>query len=119
MKDENPIIGRDLLGYPFNRKYPPMPERYGSAYYGYSNWNQQAFFYEFAVQSACISFRYQDKDYYLIAEEDCAATCKDSKFTPDENSLRFASCNELIEQLEIDGHKLIDILDDLEDVDIH
>ena len=39
-------------------------------------------------------------------------------FTPSENSIYFANGNDLIEQLEIDGHKLIEIIDDLEDVEI-
>ena len=112
------VIGRDLLGNPYNMKYPPMPEKYGSNYLGYKNWNREVFYYEFAVQGYDVTFVYQGKTYFLMADAEFFCTCDDKSFTPSENSLFFANGNELIEQFEIEGQKLIDMIDTLEEVEI-
>ena len=39
------VVGKDLLGYPYNIKYPPTPEKFGNTYHGYQNWNREVFFY--------------------------------------------------------------------------
>lgn len=116
-KSEIGVVGRDLMGYPYNMKYPPNIKQYGDEYYGYSSWNRQALFYEFACQGYDLRFKYHDKWYYAMAESEYYCTCKDLHFMPDETSLYFANGNELIEQWEIEGHKLIDIIDELEEVE--
>ena len=112
------VVGKDLLGYPYNIKYPPTPEKFGNTYHGYQNWNREVFFYEFAVQGYDVTFAYKGTKFFLIADAEHYCTCDDMHFSPSENSIFFANGNELIEQLDIDGHKLIDIIDDLEDVEM-
>lgn len=117
-KSEIGVVGRDLMGYPYNMKYPPMISKYGNQYLGYPNWNQEVFFYEFAVQGYDVTFVYHNTKYFLMVEPDYYCTCEDMHFTPSEKSIYFKNGNELIEQLEIEGKKLISIIDDLEDVEI-
>ena len=112
------VVARDLLGNPYNSKYPPMPEKFGSNYCGYQNWNREVFFYEFAVQGYDVTFVYNGNKYFLMADAEYFCTCDDMRFTPSESSLFFANGNELIEQLEIEGQKLINIIDTLEEVEI-
>lgn len=109
-------IGLDLGGYPMNLKYPPNRELYGNTYYGYKNVNQEALFYDFAVMSYDVSFKYKDKDYYLLTTEDHAALC-DEHFNEEYEA--FPSENNLIENLIIDGKPLIQIIDDLIEVEVY
>lgn len=112
------VVGRNLLGFPYNIKYPPMPEKYGTHYEGYANWNREVFFYEFAVQGYDVIFSYNGKKHYLMADSEYYCTCEDDHFMPSDKSIHFKNGNELIEQLGIDGHKLIDIIDELIDVEM-
>jgi len=111
------VVGLDLLGYPYNMKYPPDIQKYGDQYYGYPSWNHQVLFYEFACQGYDLRFMYHDHWYYAMANGDDYCTCKDEHYMPDETSIHFSNGNVLIEQWEIEGHKLIDIIDDLEEVE--
>lgn len=43
---------------------------YGDEYYGYSSWNRQVLFYEFACQGYDLRFKYHDKWYYAMAESE-------------------------------------------------
>ena len=115
---EQDVLAPDLFGHYYNKKYPPQTEKYGNQYLGYPNWNQEVFYFEFAVQGYDVEFKYNGKTYYLMADSEYYCTCPDNRFTPDESSIYFKNGNELIEQLEIEGHKLIDIIDDLEDVEM-
>lgn len=112
------VVGRDLMGYPYNMKYPPMISKYGDHFLGYPNWNQEVFFYEFAVQGYDVSFVYHGVMYFLMADVEYCCTCENMHFTPSDKSQYFKNGNELIEQLEIEGHKLISIIDQLEEVEM-
>lgn len=112
---EDKDVCMDLNGYPMNFKYQPDYTLYGSEYNGYKSWNQEAFFYEFVVQNYDLSFKYHGQMYYLLREKGHASVC-DEHFT--EEYVTFESGNDLIEQFEIEGVKLIDLIDQLEDVDI-
>ena len=112
------VVGKDLMGYPYNMKYPPMISKYGDQYLGYPNWNQEVFFYEFAVQGYDVTFVYHGVKYFLMADSEYYCTCEDMHFMPSEKSLYFKNGNELIEQLEIEGKKLIEIMDELEEVEM-
>lgn len=110
------FIGKDIAGYPINLKYPPNKEMFGDLYYAYKNVNREALFYDFAVMSYDVSFKYKGKQYYLVTCGDHAALC-DEHFT--EEYQTFPDEISLIENLLIDGVPLIDIIDDLEDMDVH
>ena len=112
------VVGTDFMGYPYNIKYPPMIAKYGDKYLGYPTWNQEVFFYEHAVQGYDVTFVYHGVKYFLMADPDYHCTCEDMHFMPSDKSQYFKNGNELIEQLEIEGHKLIEIIDELEDVEM-
>ena len=108
---ETDVIGFDLLGYPYNKKYPADVERYGRNNDGYSSPNKSTIFYAFAVQRYDLEFSYKGKTYYCLSENGYVALC-DSHFK--EEYQRFDNANAFIETFEIDGKKLIDIIDDLD-----
>lgn len=117
-KSEEGVLVKDLLGYYYNGKYPPMISKYGDQYLGYPNWNQEVFFYEFAVQGYDVTFVYHGVKYFLMADSEYYCTCEDMHFMPSDKSQYFPNGNALIEQLEIEGHKLIEIIDELEEVEM-
>ena len=109
--EETDVIGFDLCGYPYNKKYPPNVDLYGRKYDGYSSPFRATLFYSFAVQHYDLEFSYHDKCYYCLSEPDFVALC-DSNFTICYQ--RFENANVFIETFEIEGKKLIDIIDDLD-----
>lgn len=117
-KSEEGVLVKDLMGYYYNGKYPPMISKYGDQYLGYPNWNQEVFFYEFAVQGYDVTFVYHGVKYFLMADSEYYCTCEDMHFMPSDKSIYFKNGNELIEQLDIEGHKLIEIMDELEEVEM-
>lgn len=111
---EFPYIGKDLLGFRYNTEYPPNRDRYGITYGGYATNARNVLFYDFAVQGYDVEFKYKDKTYHLLYDSDHAALT-DENYTKEFQV--FKDPMDLIKNLEIDGHKLIDIIDDLEDVE--
>lgn len=107
-------IGYDLAGYPYNRKYPPTGDKSAVNNYGYPNTAREVLFYDFAVQGYDVKFVYNGKIYHLLYERDHAALC-DDHYTKEYET--FPDPNALIENLVIDGHKLIDIIDKIEDIE--
>ena len=61
------FIGTDLLGYPFNRKYPPDTKRYGTHYSGYRTAQQETFFYDRILGEVIIP-RLSSKQIGLVAQ---------------------------------------------------
>lgn len=113
MAEDYDYIGRDLFGYAYNMKYPPNTDLYGSSYEGYANWNREVFFFEFAVQGYDVQFEYQGEVYYVMNDCDGAARCR----VPFNDIIeKYPSPNALIEQMCVKGHKLIDVIDELENV---
>jgi hypothetical protein len=103
---------KDLAGYPFNAKYPPNYELNGGLYHGYKNNSEETFFYDFAVQRYDLRFSYNGVEYYFMSGQDYAAQC-DEKFT---NKIRkFKDGNAVLEEFEIDGKRLIDLIPLIED----
>jgi len=100
--------------YPFNQKYPPDTDKYGTEYHGYKNDAHETFFYNFAVQGYDLAFRYKGKMYYALSEPDHVAVC-DDHFTQEYQT--FKDGNDLLENWRINGHRLIDIIDECEDVE--
>lgn len=111
--EESEVIGIDLFGYPYNKKYPPNKTLF-PVYGGYETPKAEAFFYDFAVQGYDIKFRYHGIQYHCLYEPDHVALC-DAHYS--EEYQVFANGNELIEQLIIDGNTLISIIHELEDVE--
>ncbi|MDE6649493.1 MAG: hypothetical protein K2K45_06160 [Muribaculaceae bacterium] len=116
MKEQNdfPYIGKDILGFRYNAAYPPNTVKFGTTYGGYPNNARQVLFYDFAVQGYDVEFCYNGKKYHLLFEPDHSALC-DENYNKEYESYR--NPMELIENLSIDGNKLIDIIDELEDVE--
>lgn len=105
---------RDIAGYWYNAKYPPDKKRYGTRYDGYPSDAACILFYNFAIQGYDVSFRYKGQMHYLMYDKGHASVC-DDHFTKE--YITFPDPNTLIEQYEIDGTKLIDIIDELEEVE--
>lgn len=109
-----PYVGITANGVRFNTAYPPNELTYGTAYGGYPNNARQVLFYYFAVQGYDVEFKYQGEFYHLLFEPDHSALCDDKYSTEIET---FSNPMELIYNLRIKGHQLIDIIDELEDVE--
>lgn len=108
-------IGTDLMGYPFNQKYPPDTQKYGTHYSGYRTAQQECFFQDFAVQNYDVRFKCRGVDYYIVNWDDCCARTDETLKIVYE---KFPNPIALIEQLTIDGAKLIDIMNDIEEVEV-
>ena len=104
----------DLAGYSYNMKYPPNVEKYGTIFGGYSTASREVLFHDFAVFCYDLRFKYNDKYYYCVNCYDYVADC-DENFN--EEYQRFEDANQYIEQFEINGRKLIDMIDELEEVE--
>ena len=108
-------IKRDLAGYPFNAQYPPDYDKNGGLYHGYRNNTEETFFYDFAVQRYDLRFSLNGKEYYFLCSQDHAALC-DSKFTTEYQV--FDDGNAVLEQFEIDGKKLSELIPLIEDCEV-
>lgn len=114
MNQEFYYIGHDLWGYRYNNEFPPNTTLYGNDYYGYKNAASQVLFYDFAVQMYDVRFKYHGNMYFLMYTPEYAALC-DEKFT---NEIEiFATPNDLIKNLEIEGRKLLEIIDEIEEIE--
>ena len=109
-------IGTDLLGYPYNRKYPPDLKKYGSQYGGYRTFQQETFFYDYAVQSYDVRFKYNSVDYYIVnwGPGLCMRTDETLKVFYE----KFPNAIALIEQLTINGVRLIDFMNEIEETEV-
>ena len=105
-------IRLDLTGYPFNAQYPPNYNKNGGLYHGYRNNTEETFFYDFTVQRYDLRFSLNGKEYYSLSAQNHAAPCN-SKFTTEFEV--FDDGNAVLEQFEIEGKKLIDLIPFIED----
>ena len=114
--DKEWYIGRDIFGYPYNRKYPPNIKKYGAHYSGYRTFQQECFFYDYIVLNYDVRFKYNGVNYYIVnwGEDDCARMDETLKIQYEV----FHNPIDLIENLQIEGHKLIDIMNDIEEVEV-
>ncbi len=111
----DPVIGRDLLGYPYNKKYPADIAQYGTKNDGYRTYNQEVFFLDFAIEGYDVLFSYHEKEYLVQRWSEGAA-----QLDPSTHQLIhfFDNANALIEQMDLDGHKLIDIIDEVHIIEL-
>lgn len=117
------FIKYDTDGYPYNGMYPPKgaPEpaytddRHGyEGYEGYTSPGKAAFFYDYAVQLYDIDFKYNGVPYRMVTwDGDYFALLNESG----KELQSFDDEMDAILRCEIDGKKLIDILDDLTDLE--
>ena len=105
----------DLLGYPYNGKYPPKGDKHG-IYHGYSSDVEETLFYDFAVQRYDLGFTHKGKRYYFLSESDHVAL-SDEHFT--EEYQCFDDGHSALEQFLIDGKSIIELIDQLEDVEVY
>jgi len=108
------IVGQDIFGYPYNKKYPPNDDKNKCPYNGYTTPNRETFFYSFAVQGYDVEYTYRGRKYYAMFEPD-AVYESDCHFTAELQ--KFSDGNDYIENYLVDGHRLIDIIDELEGVE--
>lgn len=115
MKDrfEYAYIGIDAEGRRYNAAYPPDREKYGDEFGGYPDLARKVLFQDFAVDGFDARFKLKGQRYQILSEPDHAARC-DLRFLTEYEV--FASPNRLIENMDIEGRRLMDIIDELEDV---
>ena len=111
---DSKYVAYNLFGEPFNSEFPPNVKMFGNTHRGYANDNRAVLFNDFAIEHYDVQFRYKNNWFYLLYCEDHVARC-DENFT--EEFETFSDPNTLIKELIIDGHKLIDIIDELEEIE--
>lgn len=109
-------ILEDSNGYPFNSEFKPDFTKYGDRYNGYKNNSQEALFYYFAVLGYDLQFDYNGQTYYFLSDKDYVARC-DKNFKLDLEV--FENANVMFYEFRIDGKRLVDIVDDITNADIH
>ena len=109
-------ILEDSNGVLYNAEFKPDYVKYGDRYHGYANNNQEALFYYFAVLGYDIQFDFNGITYYFLSDEEYVALC-----TPDFKTdlERFDNAISMIRDFKIDGTPLLDLVDLLENADIH
>lgn len=113
-ENDFPYIEKNQMGIRFNAACPPNEQKYGVTYGGYPNNARQVLFYDFAVQGYDVEFKYDGEVYHLLYEPDHSALC-DAQYSTEIES--FSDPMELINNLRIKEHRLIEIIDNLEDVE--
>ncbi len=112
----DPIVGRDPMGNPFNKKYPPDTAKYGTTYDGYPTYNQEVFFLDFAIEGYDVLFAHNGKQYFVQIWKEGAAQLDPATY----QLIRlFDNANVLVEQMEIDGQKLIDCIDQVQIIELY
>lgn len=116
MNQEEPFadyIGYDLGGFMYNKKYPPNPAANGGLHHGYATDNQEAFLYDVAVYLYGIKFAYKGLHYWIPSDGDGWVLIDEDT---DIQSESYDNPLQLIENVTLDGRRLIDIIDDVQDV---
>lgn len=115
-KNRVEFVGRDLFGNEYNCKYHPNKEVNGTDYEGYATPNQLTFFYDFCIQHYGVGFYYHNNQYEAeFVDEGPVLINK----TENEVQGPFVDAMELIETSDVDGKRLIDVMEDLEHVVLH
>lgn len=109
-------VGHDLFGYEYNRKYPPNKEKFGNDFGGYATPNQETFFYDYCIQQYGVVFSYEGTLYETeFTDEGPIVTNLATK----EIQGPFDNAAQLLENANVNGRKLIDILDELQNIVLH
>jgi len=110
-----PLLGCDLWGNPFNKKYPPDTVKYGIRYDGYPTYNREVLFLDFAIEGYDVLFAYNGKNYLIQQWTEGAAQLA---HVSHQLVRLFDNANVLVEQLDIEGKKLIDCIDEIQIVEL-
>lgn len=116
MNQEKPFadyIGYDLGGFMYNMKYPPNPAVNGTRHHGYATDNQEAFLYDVAVYLYGVKFSYHGHRYWIPSDGDGWILIDESENI---RSNSYDNPVQLMENVTIDGKRLIDIIDNVSDV---
>lgn len=116
MTQEEPFadyIGYDFGGFMYNKKYPPNHAANGSHHHGYATDNQGAFLYDVAVYLYGIKFSYNGHHYWIPSDGDGWVLIDETDNT---RSNSYDNPIELMENVTIDGKRIIDIIDDVKNI---
>ncbi len=111
--DPRDYVGYDLVGFPFNKKYPPNKKYYGQSYEGYANKALGVLLYDYCVVGYDVEFSCKGKTYYLRYDGEGVIT--DSQFT--KRIEVFDSPMNLVENFKIDGKTFLGIAQEIDDID--
>lgn len=111
--DPRPYVGYDLMGYPFNSKYPPNKSLFGENHEGYKTKGEGVLLYDYVVMGYDVEFSYKGKTYYLL--NDGKGILSDETFS--ERKEVFPTPMSLVENLKIDGIPLIKLAPFIEDIE--
>lgn len=111
--DTRNFVGYDLLGFPFNKKYPPNKNKYGEDFYGYPTKGEGVLLYDFCIMGYDVEFSYKGNTYYLLNDGEGILSNK----TFSERKEEFPSPMDLVENLKIDGIPLIKLAPEIEDIE--
>lgn len=112
------FVGYDLLGFAYNCKYPPNIDRYGREFGGYPTPNRETFFYDFCILGYGVAFYHNDISYEVEFSYDGSGPIL-KNYTTGEVQGPFEDAVNLIEEAVVNGHKMIQILDELENIVLH
>lgn len=111
--DPRDYVGYDLMGFPYNRKYPPNKDKFGETFYGYPSKGIGVLLYDFCIMGYDIVFTYEGKTYYLMDAGEGVLT--DKSFS--ERKEVFDSPMTLVENLKINGKPLLEIAPQITDIE--
>lgn len=111
--DPRPYIGYDLMGFPYNSKYPPNKEEYGNSHEGYKTKGEGVLLYDYVVMGYDVEFTYNGQSYYLLNDGDGILTDKTFK----KHIEIFPSPMDLVENLKIEGVPLLNLAPHIEDIE--
>lgn len=109
----------NLAGRIENAAYPPNHEAYGYIHSGYATDKESAFFAYFMVHGYDLEFRYGGHWWFIRWNGyDKKAFIRQDARMESEGTLAYEALpRELLENFRIDGKRLVDIINDVEDVE--
>lgn len=110
------FVGFDLFGNEYNCKYPPASDRFSNEFGGYSTPNQETFFYDFCILQYGVVFSFEDQLYEAEFTDD--GPILTNRFTQEVQG-PFDDAVKLLENSDVKGKKMINILDELENIVLH
>ncbi|MCF0194612.1 MAG: hypothetical protein HUK00_05500 [Bacteroidaceae bacterium] len=109
-------VGYDLLGYEFNRKYPPDTDRFTNEFGGYASPNKETFFYDFCILQYGVAFSYEGEHFEAEFTDDGPILTNQSSH---EIQGPFCDAVNLLEEANLHGKRMVGVLDDLQNIVLH
>lgn len=107
-------VQEDVNGYRYNSEFKPDYVKNGNRYHGYKTNNEEAIFYQFAVQLYDLRFEYEGVVYYFLSDEE-SVTRTDSSMKKTIET--YEDGNDVIKKFTINGVSLLDLINDLKNVE--